>query len=345
MRRALAILIAGLLLHAAGALRAEATYRILSFDELDGWERDDHAAALEAFLVTCGDLDGQDWAALCALAGSRPDPRSFFELFFRPVLAEDGSAGLFTGYFEPELSGSGIRTPRYRYPVYRKPPELVEGMLWHSREVIEKEGILEGRGLEIAWVDDPVELFYLQVQGSGRIRLPDGSVIRLGYAASNGRRYRSPGEEMVRRGIYRPHQVSAEVIRNWVARNPRQGEELLRISPSYVFFREIRNLPPDSGPLGAMNRPLTALRSLAVDPRFVTLGAPVWVEKGGREPFRRLMVAQDTGSAIRGAQRGDIFFGSGREAGRAAARVRDPGRMMILLPIETAFALAGGFAP
>ena len=341
---------AALGLHAAlsgvpPAQAAEVERTLLSFAQLDGWQRDDHAAALAAFAITCGDLEGADWAALCALARSGPAPRPFFELFFRPVLIEDGSPGLFTGYFEPELRGARQRTARYRYPVYRKPPELKPGTVWKTRAEIEQQGLLEGRGLEIAWVDDPVALFYLQVQGSGRIDLEDGTTIRVGYGGTNGHPYRSPGKELVRRGVYSPHQVSAQVIANWVRRNPIKGMELLRSNPGYVFFRELPGLGSESGPLGAMNRPLTAGRSLAVDRRFVPLGAPVWIEKGGRAPMRRLMVAQDTGSAIRGAQRADIFFGTGDEAGRAAAKVSDPGRMILLLPIETALAMADGAAP
>ncbi len=324
----------------APVAKAEQTRKILTFQDLDGWRADDHRAALDVFLSTCGDLRGAEWAALCALAATHPKPRAFFELFFRPVLIEDGSPALFTGYFEPELAGSRKRSARFRFPLYRKPPELRSGELWFTREEIEGGGILDGRGLEIAWVDDPVELFYLQVQGSGRIDLDDGTTIRVGYGGTNGHPYKSPGKELVRRGVYTPHQVSAQVIGNWVRRNPIKGMALLRSNPGYVFFRELPGLGSESGPLGAMNRPLTPLRSLAVDRRFVPLGAPVWVEKGGADAFRRLMVAQDTGSAIKGAQRGDLFMGTGDAAGRAAARISDPGRMVVLLPIELAYASA-----
>jgi len=148
------------------------------------------------------------------------------------------------------------------------------------------------------------------------------------------------GQELVRRGTYLAHQVSAQVIRNWVRRNPVEGAELLRTNPAYVFFREISSVASDRGPLGAMNRSITALRTIAVDPKYVPLGAPVWIEKGGDDPVRRLMIAQDTGSAIRGAQRADIFFGTGDRAGREAGKVRDPGRMIVLMPIETALALS-----
>ena len=330
----LAMLAAG----GSGAL-AERSISILGFDELEGWAEDDHGAALDVFLETCPDLDARDWQSLCALAQSQPDARTFFELFFRPVLIEDGGPALFTGYFEPELDGSRRPSLRYRYPVYRVPPELPAGRPWLTRRQILTSGVLEGRGLEIAWVDDPVELFFLQIQGSGRIRLDDGSVIRVGYGGANGHPYRSIGQELVRRGIYSAHQVSAQVIRAWVRRNPAAGEELLYHNPSYVFFREVTDVPAGRGPLGAMNRSVTALRSVAVDPAHVPLGAPVWIEKDGAEPMRRLMVAQDTGSAIKGAQRADIFFGTGADAGRRAGKLKDPGRMVVLMPIQRAYAM------
>ncbi len=320
----------------APALAAGTEYSLLDFSDLSGWKDDDHDAALTAFLETCGDMDAEEWGPLCAFAGMRPDARTFFELFFRPVLAEDGAPARFTGYFEPELRGSLTPTARYRYPLYRKPPEASGA--WLTRAEIETGNALKGRGLEICWVDDPVELFFLQIQGSGRVRLPDGGVIRVGYGGENGRPYRSVGAELVRRGTYRPHQVSARVIQSWVRRNPVAGPVLLRHNPSYVFFRRVQ-VAEDKGPLGAMNRSVTALRTVAVDPAHVPLGAPVWVEKRGGQPMNRLMVAQDTGSAIRGAQRADIFFGSGERAGMAARRVRDGGRMVMLLPIRVAFRL------
>nr|WP_239025547.1 murein transglycosylase A [Roseibacterium persicicum] len=313
---------------------AEETVELLSFADLEGWAEDDHAAALAVFRATCADMEGADWQALCALADTAPDARTFFELFFRPVLIGETPA-LFTGYYEPELDGSRTPTARFRYPVYRTPPEAQDGV-WVSRREIEEGGLLEGRGLEIAWVDDPVELFFLQIQGSGRIRMPDGSVIRVGYGGRNGQPYRSIGQELVRRGVYEPHQVSAQVIRAWVRRNPVAGRELLYHNPSYVFFREVRIEDPGLGPLGAMNRSITPLRTIAVDPAFTPLGAPVWIEKGGAGPMRRLMIAQDTGGAIRGAQRADIFYGFGDAAGEAAGTIRDPGRMVVLLPIELA---------
>ncbi|MGO4914619.1 murein transglycosylase A [Pseudogemmobacter sp. W21_MBD1_M6] len=318
---------------------AQSSISVLRFPDLNGWESDDHQAALDAFMETCIDLKDPDWASLCALAGQQSSPRAFFELFFRPVLVDDGAPALFTGYFEPELTGSLTQTPRFRYPLYRKPPEANSTSPWLSRAEIEQSDALSGRGLEIVWVDDPVDVFFLQIQGSGRVRLQDGQSLRVGYGGANGQPYRSVGQELIRRGVYQPHQVSAQVIRNWVKRNPQEGADLLRHNPSFVFFREVSEIPAHKGPLGAMNRSVTPMRTIAVDPAFTPLGAPVWVEKGGAGAFRRLMVAQDTGSAIKGAQRADIFFGTGAQAGRKAGRVRDPGRMIVLLPIQRAYAM------
>ncbi len=341
LRKALSVsALCGAALGASDAL-SETSVRMVEFSDLDGWQDDDHDRAFEAFLETRPDLDDPDWGSLCAVAQSQQhgSARAFFELFFRPVLVEDGKKALFTGYFEPELTGSKYRTERFRYPVYRVPSEVRRTNQWLPRREILTSGVMDGRGLEIAWVDDPVELFFLQIQGSGRIRLQNGGVIRVGYGGANGHEYRSIGQELVRRGVYKPHQVSAQVIKNWVKRNPAAGRELLFHNPSYVFFREVNQVRASKGPLGAMNRSVTALRSLAVDPRFTPLGAPVWLEKDGENRMRRLMVAQDTGSAIKGAQRADIFFGTGDIAGQAAGKLRDPGRMYVLLPIQRAFAL------
>lgn len=333
------MLVAGM--SSAPKAQAETTYQILSFDKLDGWEADDHRSALEVFLNTCPDLEEPDWQSLCAVAQNEypKNAKAYFELFFRPVLIEDGSPMLFTGYFEPELSGSRFPTGRFKYPLYKMPAEARAVNPWLTRRDILTSDVMQNRGLEIAWVDDPVELFFLQIQGSGRVRLPDGESLRVGYGGANGHPYRSIGVELVRRGVFKAHQVSAQVIQNWVRRNPQAGQELLFHNPSYVFFREVSKVPAELGPLGAMNRSITTMRTIAVDPAFHPLGAPVWIEKDGEEPMRRLMIAQDTGSAIKGAQRADIFFGTGDDAGEAAGRLRDPGRIVTLLPIQRAYAL------
>lgn len=324
----------------AGSVHTETSHNILKWQDLAGWQDDDHDRALAVFRETCRDIPGDDWRALCRLAYENPHARSYFERFFVPVLIEDGRPALFTAYFEPELIGSPVPTERFEVPLYRRPPEL-EGGPWFTRQEIETRGLLKDRGLEIAWLSDPVDKFFLQVQGSGRVKLTNGQIIRLGFGGKNGHPYRSVGAEMVRRGYLAAHQVSAPIIRRWVADNPGLGMDLLHHNPSYVFFRELEDVPPEKGPLGAMNRSVTAGRTIAVDPDYVPLGAPVWVEKEGSKPMRRLMVAQDTGSAIKGAQRADIFFGTGPEAGREAGRIRDPGRMVVLLPIERALGLKG----
>lgn len=337
MRALLRILGVTVALMAAPSLPAQ----VLDFEQLDGWRDDNHAEALIAFLNTCNQLDAPDWRPICAVAADVPQDdisaRSFFELFFKPIIVGNPPA-LFTGYFEPELDGSPTRSGRFQYPIYRRPPELRDGTAFHSREAIDN-GALAGRGLEIAWLDDPIDVYFLQVQGSGRIRMTNGTVIRVGYAGANGHAYRSIGQEMVRRGTHSMDQVSAQEIAAWVRRNPSAGRDLLHTNPSYVFFRKIGTLDPEDGPIGAMGKSITTLRSVAIDPKFTPLGAPVWIEKDGRRPIRRLMVAQDTGGAIKGMQRADIFYGTGGSAGDAAGTVKDGGRMVLLLPIDRAFAM------
>jgi membrane-bound lytic murein transglycosylase A len=337
MRASLVLLSVAAALMTASPPRAE----VLDFESLDGWLDDDHLAALTSFLNTCDLIDQPDWKPICAVAADVPkddaSARSFFELFFKPVVVGEPPA-LFTGYFEPELDGSPTRSGRFQYPIYARPPELREGVAYHTRSAIEG-GAIAGRGLEIAWLDDPVDVYFLQVQGSGRIRMTDGSVVRVGYAGKNGHAYRSVGQEMVRRGTHTLDQVSAPEIANYVRSNPTAGSELLDTNPSYVFFRKIGTLNPEDGPIGAMGRSITTMRSVAIDPKFTPLGAPVWIEKDGRRPIRSLMVAQDTGGAIKGMQRADIFYGTGKGAGDAAGTVKDPGRMVLLLPIDRAFAM------
>ncbi len=321
---------------------AGAKVSVLSFEDLNGWADDDHSAALSVFRETCQDIGDPEWANLCAYANSDPEPRVFFELFFNPVQFGDPKEALFTGYFEPELDGSLTKDATYKYPIYRVPEDLTPGEQWFSRREIETKGLLDDQNLEIAYISDPVDVFFLQIQGSGRIKLRDGGTLRVGYGGKNGHKYKSVGRELVRQGIFEPHEVSARVIQNWVRANPEEGAELLRTNPSFVFFREVNEVPQDKGPLGAMNRSITELRSIAVDPAFVTLGAPVWIEKAGKSKLNRLMIAQDTGSAIKGPQRADVFFGTGEEAGLEAGAIKDSGRMVVLLPIQLAYALVPG---
>lgn len=351
-RSALALILGAVLTVAGGgagpnkawALEAE----ILDFQDLDGWEGEDFGAAFAVFTSTCPDLKAEEWRAVCAFATTNPEPRAFFELFFRPVRLSGRTPVLFTGYYEPELRAARKPGGAYRYPVYQIPPDLAvangtEAPPGPTRAEIDTEGALDDLGLEIAWLRDPIDIYFLQIQGSGRLRMRDGRVIRLGYAGQNGHPRRSIAAEMVRREIYAPHQVSAAVIRNWARRNQEEGRELLNHDPSYVFFRVLDDMPEGSGPLGAMNRPLTAGRSVAIDPAIYPLGAPIWIETEGEAPKRRLMIAQDTGGAIRGSHRADLFLGTGPDAGARAGRIRDRGRMVVLLPIDQAYALALGY--
>ena len=316
--------------------------RVLGFADLDGWAADNHQAALAAFKETSSALTGPDWRAVCkgaAAAGqTTADARGFFEAYFRPVLIGDEPA-LFTGYYEPELAGSPVQTPQFAYPIYQKPPELVDGTVWHSRAAIETQGLLRGRGLEIAWLDDPVEVFFLMIQGSGRIKMPDGQVLRVGFGGKNGQPYKSIGQEMIRRGLMMQSEASAPFIRDFVRCNPGLGAELMAFNPSFVFFKPLPDLTGDRGPIGAMGWSVTTLRSVAVDPDLTPLGAPVWVEKDGRNPIRSLMIAQDIGGAIKGPQRADIFYGTGNSAGEAAGAVNDGGRMVVLLPVDRVSAM------
>lgn len=304
---------------AALMLTASSASAEMTFHDLKGWAGENHGAALSAFRATCDLVP--DLARLCTLPA--PDPRAFFEDNFRPALIGTPPA-LFTAYYEPELAGSPIRTDRFAHPVHALPPEGPPPI-----PRADMPAALADRGLEIAWLDDPADLFFLHVQGSGRIRLPDGQVIRLGYAGKNGLEYRSIGRELVRRGIFTVPEATADAIKGWIRANPHEGAALMNHNPSFIFFRML-DLPADTGPIGTMGRPVIPMRSLAVDPEHVPLGLPVWVERDGAPPG--LFIAHDTGSAIKGPQRADIFMGSGPEAGTAASPVADGGRMIVLVP-------------
>lgn len=328
----------------------------LSFSDLDGWESDDHAAALAAFVRSCPramEMHGGQVALgrLCADARQVPKAgaRLFIEDRFRPVMLTRGGYGLFTAYYEPELVASRVRTETYAWPIYARPDDLgtdptgapakiltdgAFGPYFTRREIM--DGALDGRGLELFWFDDPVEAAYLQIQGSGRLRLTDGTSTRVGFAGKNGHPWVSIAKLAAERGGFSVNQASQAKVSDWVREHPVEGRDVLAGNPSYVFFREI-DLDPKLGPLGAMEVPLTPFRSVAVDREYYGLGAMMWLETDsplGR--LRRLVVAQDTGSAILGPQRADVFFGSGPEAGEAAAKMQHPGRLVLLVPVEIA---------
>jgi membrane-bound lytic murein transglycosylase A len=297
--------------------------RCLAFADLPGWPDDDHAAALSAW---------QRGAARDQPAGGRagPSARAFFETHFRPVEVTDGTAGLLTGYYEPELPGALKPDDRFRVPLHAPPPDLAPDRPWHSRAEIEEGALLSGRGLELLWIESEVDRFFLQVQGSGRIRLPDGRLLRIGFAARNGHPYRSIGRILVDDGVFAPGKATAAAIRDWIAADPAAGRALMRRNPSYVFFRVVADLPEELGPVGTAGVPLTPWRSLAVDPAFIPLGTPVWVVRGGDRAGSWLAIAQDTGAAIRGAQRADVFVGTGGAAGALAGAIADPVRLVML---------------
>lgn len=312
------------------------SYTKLRYEDLQGWADDNHRAALDVFRTTCAD------EALSELAAIAPVARGFFEDHFRPVLIEDGAAAVFTGYYEPELDARRTKDAVFCYPLYSVPDDLNPLAPYFTRPEIETDAPLAGRGLEIAWLADPVDVFFLHVQGSGRLRLSDGEVMRVGFGAKNGHPYTSVGKALIARGVFDADSVSPEAIKKWVQQNGQAGRALLWENQSYVFFREVSEVPADQGPIGAMNKPVTSGRSIAVDPDLTPLGLPVWIEKHGAVPINRLMVAQDIGSAIKGAQRADIFFGTGAAAGGQAGQIKDGGRMIVLMPLAMADGLAKG---
>ncbi|MFQ5347131.1 MAG: murein transglycosylase A [Rhodothalassiaceae bacterium] len=307
-----------------------------------------------------------DWHRACRAARTADGKdaatvRAFFECQFVPFSLRDGgrAEGLFTGYYEPLIEAARAPSDIYRIAVYRRPPELVrvdlgafapdladrriagqviDGALrpFATRADIEA-GALAGRGLELLWARDPVAVFFLQIQGSGRARLPDGETLRLAYDGSNGHPYSAIGRLLVARGVFAPGAASAPAIAAWLRAHPEEGARLMAENASYVFFR----IAEGPGPVGAEGVPLTPGRSLAVDPRHLPFGAPVWLAStvpdardpvAGRLPLRRLMVAQDAGSAIRGAVRGDVFWGHGGTAATIAGHMAERGRLWLLLP-------------
>jgi len=311
-----------------------------------------------------------DWRPLCEeIVGRRADAAVLRAALVRhtrvwKVRNHEHETGLFTGYYEPLLRGSLRRRGEFRVPLHVQPRDLVSVDLGEFREDLVGRriagrlrgdslvpyhdrasiagGALAGMGLELVWVDDPVAAFFLQIQGSGRIRLDDGRELRLGYAAQNGHPYFAIGRELIDRGHLTRDEVSLQSIRAWLAEHPEQADEIMNTNASYVFFRRVDG----EGPLGSMGVPLTPEASLAVDTRFLPLGAPLWLDTrfptlGGRgdgvgetggEPLRRLVVAQDTGGAIRGPVRGDVFWGHGERAEEIAGHMKSEGRLWLLLP-------------
>jgi membrane-bound lytic murein transglycosylase A len=316
-----------------------------------------------------------EWQAACAQAervprGGSGAARAFFEAWFVPLAASNHGEpeGLFTGYYEPDLYGSRRRHGRFTVPLYARPPELVTVDLgrfrpdWKGRRIAGRlaggalepfpdraaiaGGALAGRGLEIVWVDDPIDAFFLEIQGSGRVELEEGGALRLGFAAQNGHPYTPIGRELVTRGALKMDEVSLQSIRRWLADHPRSAPEVMARNASYVFFER----EAGDGPIGSAGVVLTPGRSLAVDTAFLPLGIPLWLAGTVPSPaaaapdrsLRRLLVAQDTGGAIRGPVRGDVFWGHGEEAAAVAGRMKNPGRLWVLVPRSAAARLRRG---
>ncbi len=331
-----------------------------SVDRLDGWEGDRVSAAVPAFLKSCarflprGDaapLDKTaskadfgrvgDWRAPCRAAAALPPgddaaARHFFETAFVPLPVTDHGdpEGLFTGYFEIELQGSRQRHGPYQTPIYRRPPGLGSHAFFTRAQI--EDGALSGRRLELLWVTDPIDAFFLEIQGSGLVRLDDGETVRLGYDGQNGHKYIPVGRILIDRGTIPREKMTMTALRAWMQENPEAGKVLRRENPSYVFFRVLRG----AGPLGSEGVELTPERSLAVDRAYIPLGVPIWLEADERFipglGVRHLVVAQDTGGAIRGVVRGDLFWGAGEAAATRAGQMNARGRYYLLLPRDVA---------
>ena len=340
--------------------------RSVSFSELPGWTEDDVRQSWPAMLATCQALAKRtEWQEVCRLA-SEVNPtdeamvRRYYESQFIPHQLRnlDGnSQGMATGYYEPLLRGARLRNGQYQTALYRVPddlltidmsvlyPELKNMRLrgrvvgnkvvpYFSRTELMAKDLLVGK--EFVWVDNPVDAFFLQVQGSGRVVLePGGEIIRVAYADQNGHPYKSVGRYLVDRGELSLEQASMQGIKAWCVANPARQQELLNANPSFVFFKEEKILDPSKGPKGSLGVPLTPQRSIAVDPQFIPLGAPVFVsttQPNSATPLRRLVLAQDTGGAIRNPVRADFFWGFGDEAGELAGRMKQALFMWVLLP-------------
>ncbi len=364
-------------------LQPQVKFSPIAYEQLNGWQEDNPAAAVEAFRRSCEKLmrrpgptsvgaheiygSADDWRLACKAAGEvgdQPSPkeaRQFFEAWFQPfeIMVDGKTEGLFTGYYEPLLHGSKTRAGDYTVPLHLPPDDLVRVDLgrfdpdlqgrsirgriegqdfipYFSRGDIVK-GALSDRDLELVWVDDEIEKFFLQIQGSGQVRLDDGTVIRVGYAEQNGLPYRAIGRDLIEIGALEQEEVSLQSIRAWLLAHPGEAKNVMARNKSYIFFRENTELSQSEGPLGAQNVPLTAGRSLAVDPRHIPLGAPLWLETtapwpDGERPLRRLLIAQDTGGAIKGAVRGDVFWGAGELAEAIAGHMKSQGRFFVLVP-------------
>jgi membrane-bound lytic murein transglycosylase A len=326
----------------------------ISYNEIGGWADDKHYEALVAFRHSCPKLvagtdakiitDGgektvavAEWKRICDAAGTvhagdNRAARRFFEENFRPLVVQ--APGRFTGYFEPDLRGSRAPSRIFTVPVYRRPPDLTDKPYYTRAEI--EQGALKSKGLELVWVQDPVGLFEAQVQGNGRVHLAEGGMLSLAFDGSNNRPYTAIGNVLAEMGVMRRDDVTWPAIRDWLKRNPAKGREVMRKNERYIFFRDAKSRLAT----GSEGVPLTAQRSLAVDVAFTPYGTPIWIDTarprlgkpGATELYRRLLIAQDSGAAIKGPARGDVFFGTGNQAADWAGRMTAPGRAIVLVP-------------
>ncbi len=328
----------------------------VKFQNLPGWSHQKHAAALEPFWRSCVKLLQKPkqapfgktqfgrvgvWQGVCQTLDRRKfnEPKyakRFFEKMFRPYLvsnqASGKSEGIFTGYFEPEIKGARFRGGKFQTPLYSMPRDFKQlpGRYFSRRQI--EAGALKNRAQPIAWIADPVDAFFLHIQGSGRIRLPNQKVLRVGFAGHNGHPYTAIGRVLIKQGVMEHEKVSMQSIRAWLSANPRRAPDIMKQNARYVFFRRLTG----AGPIGAQGVALTPGRSLAVDPKFISYGMPIWLDTKdpltANKPFQRLLIAQDTGGAIKGLVRGDIFFGHGKTAAQYAGHMNRKGEYYILLP-------------
>lgn len=345
---------------------------VVSFGDLPGWQSADLKPALVAFRRSCDAVDHKpaneqigdyagiagDWQKICARLTQGGDPRAFFEKNFTPYRL--GGEGIFTGYYEPEIHGSGLRHDAFQTPVYGLPSDLIRVDLGEFSPKLKGEhiaGRLEGQRLVpyldraeidrhglanakiLFWCDDPVALFFLQIQGSGRVRFDDGSIARLQYAGENGRPYTAIGRVLVASGRLARSELSLQSIRGWLKANPALAQGVMEADQSFIFFQKAPIGDPSLGSPGVEHVPLTPLGSMAIDLRQNALGAPYYV---ATDPVKALLIAQDTGGAIRGRVRGDIFFGFGAKAEADAGGMKAQGRLYVLLPDEVAARLGKG---
>lgn len=334
------------------------------FDYLPGWHYDNHAQAFHSFRRSCDSWQKQpgskplsgifdlgtisDWQKLCTVNVANGQEKQFFERWFKPyAVANYGSFdGLFTGYYVPELHGSHHKSARYHVPLYGVPKDLVkrgdrigrlnkgEFVPYYDRAEIQA-GALQGKGAELLWVDSEVDAFFLEVQGSGRVIMDDGRIQGVGFAGKNGRGYYAIGKTLVDRGVIAREDISMQTIRAWILQNPDEGRQLMLQNQSVVFFK-LSHAHPSEGPIGSMSTPLTPQHSIAVDKNYLPMGVPLWLDADhpieNNQRLRHLVMAQDTGGAIKGLLRGDFFWGHGQLAESAAGVMKSRGRYFILVP-------------